>query len=181
MFKKKPMRLKICLVSGDILFLLLLTSMFAGGDEERQVTGSASEGARLSYFGRVGYNYKEKYLAEFLWRYDGSDLFPEDHRFGFFPVSWPVGRVSEEKFFKDNVNFIQNLKLRASWGQMGAGPYYNGALVRYGYLGTYGFSSFIINDAVAKTLYETRLPNDNFTWEVGNNTNFGSRDHNSEQ
>lgn len=147
--------------------------LFAGGDAERTVSGSAYDRARLSYFGRVGYNYDEKYLAEFLWRYDGSDLFPPDKRFGFFPgfsVGW---RVSEEDFFKNNVAFIQNLKIRASWGQMGAEPYRNGSLFTYGYLGTYGFSSYIINDAVQKALYEARLPNKNFTWEVGNNSNIG--------
>lgn len=147
--------------------------LFAGGDAERTVSGSAYDRARLSYFGRVGYNYDEKYLAEFLWRYDGSDLFPPDKRFGFFPgfsVGW---RVSEEDFFKNNVDFIQNLKIRASWGQMGAEPYRNGSLFTYGYLGTYGFSSYIINDAVQKALYEARLPNKDFTWEVGNNSNIG--------
>src|SRR3546814_18375746 len=53
--------------------------------------------ARLSYFGRVGYNYKEKYLAEFLWRVDGSYIFPPNQRFGFFPgitVGW---RISDER------------------------------------------------------------------------------------
>ncbi len=149
--------------------------LFAGGDEERLVGGGAYERARLSYFGRVGYNYQEKYIAEFLWRYDGSYIFPPDNRFGFFPgisVGW---RVSEENFFADNIKFINNLKLRASWGQMGAEPYFRGTstLAEYQFLSTYGFSSFIINDQVARSLYETRVPNPNFTWEVGTSVNFG--------
>ena len=147
--------------------------LFAGGDEERNVSGGAYERARLSYFGRVGYNYQEKYLAEFLWRYDGSYIFPPSKRFGFFPGVMVGWRVSEEDFFKNNVSFIDNLKLRASWGQMGAEPYINGSLAEYQFLATYGFSSFIIDDAVARALYETKMPNPNFTWEVGNNTNFG--------
>ena len=115
-------------------------------------------------------------MLNFLWRYDGSYIFPEDHRFGFFPGIMGGWRISQENFFKDNVHFIDNLKLRASWGQMGAEPYFLGTttLAEYQYLGTYGLDrSYIINDALAQTLYETRVLNPNFTWEVSNSTNFG--------
>ncbi|MGZ8559048.1 MAG: SusC/RagA family TonB-linked outer membrane protein, partial [Chitinophagaceae bacterium] len=54
--------------------------IFAGGDEEKNNGGGEYNRARLSYFGRVGYNYKEKYLAEFVWRYDGSYTLPENNR-----------------------------------------------------------------------------------------------------
>ena len=150
-----------------------LDQLFAGGDQEKNNGGGAFNRARLSYYGRVGYNFQEKYLAEFLWRYDGSYTFPEHSRFGFFPgvtVGW---RVSQEDFFKDAVPFIDNMKIRASWGQMGAEPYLNGNLAEYQFLSTYGFSSYIINNVITRSLYETRLPNPNFTWEVGNNSNVG--------
>jgi TonB-linked SusC/RagA family outer membrane protein len=152
-----------------------IDQLFAGGDQEKNNGGGAYERARLSYFGRVGYNYKEKYIAEFLWRYDGSYIFPPDHRFGFFPGIMGGWRISEEDFFKNRVHFVDNLKLRASWGQMGAEPYFLGTttLAEYQFLSTYGFSSYIVDDAIARGLYETRLPNPNFTWEVGNSTNFG--------
>src|SRR3546814_2993212 len=96
--------------------------------------------ARLSYFGRVGYNYKEKYLAEFLWRVDGSYIFPPNQRFGFFPgitVGW---RISEEPFWKDNMAFVNNLKVRGSWGQMGAEAYLPGSstLAEYQYTASMG-------------------------------------------
>ena len=149
--------------------------LFAGGDVERNNGGGAFERARLSYFGRVGYNYQQKYIAEFLWRYDGSYIFPPNKRFGFFPGIMGGWRVSEENFFKNNVRFIDNLKIRASWGQMGAEPYYLGTtnLAEYQFLANYGFSSYIVDDGVVKSLYEIVLPNPNFTWEVGNSTNFG--------
>lgn len=149
--------------------------MFAGGDVEKNNSGGAFNRARLSYFGRVGYNYQQKYIAEFLWRYDGSYIFPADGRFGFFPGVSAGWRVSEEDFFKKNVKFVDNLKLRASWGQMGAEPYRFGtsSLAEYQFLSTYGFSSYVINDAVAKSLYEQILPNPGFTWEVGTSINFG--------
>ena len=150
-----------------------IDQLFAGGDEEKNNGGGAYNRARLSYFGRVGYNYKEKYIAEFLWRYDGSYIFPKNERFGFFPGIMGGWRISEENFFKENIHFMDNLKLRASWGQMGAEPYFGGNLAEYQFLSTYGFSNYIIDDAVARGLYETRLPNPNFTWEVQNSLNFG--------
>ena len=147
--------------------------LFAGGDEEKNNGGGEYNRARLGYFGRVGYNYQEKYIAEFLWRYDGSYIFPKDHRFGFFPGILAGWRISEENFFKDNISFINNLKLKGSWGQVGAEPYINGELAEFQYLGTYGFSSYIIDQSVTRGLYETVLPNPNFTWEVQTSINIG--------
>jgi TonB-linked SusC/RagA family outer membrane protein len=150
------------------------------GDEREQSLGNNPgdpnnlfKRARLSYFGRVGYNYKEKYLAEFLWRVDGSYIFPKDRRFGFFPgvsVGW---RLSEEPFFKDNVKFVNNLKLRASWGQMGAEAYFGDALQEYQYLSLMNFGTYTFNDLVTKTLTEGKVPNFDFGWEVANNANIG--------
>ena len=77
-----------------------LSQLFAGGTLGQQVGGQAYNRARLSYFGRAAYNYKEKYLAEFLWRDDGSYLFPAGHRFGFFPGILAGWRISEENFLR---------------------------------------------------------------------------------
>src|SRR5690606_8702569 len=86
--------------------------IFAGGDAEKNNGGSAWERARLNYFGRVAYNFKEKYLAEFLWRYDGSYMFPEDTRYGFFPGVMAGWVISEEDFWKNNIKAVDYLKLR---------------------------------------------------------------------
>ena len=75
-----------------------LDQLFAGGTAGQQVGGAGYNRARLSYFGRVAYNYKEKYLAEFLWRDDGSYLFPKGHRFGFFPGYWQDGEFLKKIF-----------------------------------------------------------------------------------
>ncbi|MEO5889023.1 MAG: TonB-dependent receptor [Ferruginibacter sp.] len=152
-----------------------IDQIFAGGDKEKNNGGGGYDRARLSYFGRVGYNYKQKYIAEFLWRYDGSYIFPKEHRFGFFPGVMAGWRISEENFFKNNVHFMDNLKIRGSWGQMGAEPYYLGTttLAEYQFLGTYGLNSYILNDAATRSLNERILPNPDFTWEVGNSINFG--------
>src|SRR5690606_5687572 len=76
------------------------------------------ETARLNYFGRINYSFAEKYLIEMVWRYDASYIFPEDERWGFFPgVS--AGWVMSEEPFMANVGFVDRLKLRGSWGQLG--------------------------------------------------------------
>ncbi|MBD0366609.1 MAG: TonB-dependent receptor, partial [Flavisolibacter sp.] len=142
--------------------------------DQNQRTGIFGEQARLSYFGRAAYNYREKYLAEFLWRYDGSYIFPESGRFGFFPgilVGW---NVSKEDFF-NNITFLNNLKLRASWGQLGNDRVeFGGVLQEYAYLPTYSLSGIqVINGQPVRTLTEPRVPNPNFTWEVANNSNLG--------
>jgi TonB-linked SusC/RagA family outer membrane protein len=146
--------------------------LFAGGSVGQNTDGSAYNRTRLGYYGRVQYNFQEKYLAEFIWRYDGSYIFPEADRFGFFPgvlVGW---NISKENFFK--VDFIDYLKLRASYGQMGNDQvFYNGALQEYAYLSTYGFGEYPINSEVVTTLQETVLANSKFTWERANNFNVG--------
>ncbi|RAJ31094.1 TonB-dependent receptor [Pedobacter cryoconitis] len=156
-----------------------LQELVAGSDRE-QTVGNPTDApnnlfnrARLSYFGRAGYNYKEKYLAEFLWRVDGSYIFPENKRFGFFPGVSAGWRVSEESFFKDHIKFINNLKIRASYGQMGAEAYFGDALAEYQYLNTMGFGNYIINNQYSQTLVENRVPNLDFGWEVANNANLG--------
>ncbi len=160
----------------------VVDQLFAGGTAEQNIDNSGTnrgdlyKRARLSYYGRAGYNFKEKYLAEFLWRVDGSYVFPKEGRFGFFPGVSAGWRISEEDFWKNSVSrFVNNVKLRASWGQMGAEPYFLGTetLAEYQFLSTMGFGSYIINDQVARTLLETRIANPSFTWEVANNTNFG--------
>lgn len=142
-----------------------------GGSSSTSIFGSQ---ARLSYFGRASYNYREKYLAEFVWRYDGSYIFPENKRFGFFPgilVGW---NISRENFF-NQITFLNNLKLRGSYGQLGNDRVeFNGVLQEYAYLPTYSLSGVqVINGQVVRTLTEVRVPNLNFTWEVANNANLG--------
>ncbi len=144
-----------------------IDQIFAGGDLEKNNWGGAYEQARLNYFGRFTYNFSEKYLAELLWRYDASDIFPQETRYGFFPGVMLGWVVSEESFLKNNP-VLSYLKVRGSWGQMG-----NDQVSRYQYLATYGFSSYIVDGQEYKTLAESRIPNTNITWEVANNANIG--------
>jgi TonB-dependent starch-binding outer membrane protein SusC len=158
-----------------------IDQMFAGGDLEKNNGGGAFERARLNYFGRAAYNYDEKYLAEFLWRNDGSYIFPEATRFGFFPGLMLGWVASEEGFWKNSVgNIFDFFKVRGSWGQLGNDQIYfdsnndgTQTLQEYQFLSTYGFGSYITGGVQTKTLYETRVPNTGISWEIANNSNLG--------
>jgi len=163
-----------------------IDQLIAGGEREKNNNGGAWKRARLNYFGRVGYNYKEKYIAEFLWRYDGSYMFPESSRFGFFPGILAGWRISEENFWKENISFINYLKIRGSWGRMGNDNIYfnnnytegqnledDATLQEYQYYSTYGYGTYIVDGLLVKSLYESRVPNAFVTWEVADNYNLG--------
>jgi TonB-linked SusC/RagA family outer membrane protein len=146
--------------------------LFAGGTDGMDTDGQAYNRTRLGYYGRVQYNYKEKYLAEFIWRYDGSYIFPGVDRFGFFPGFLAGWNISSEDWF--NVSAIDYLKLRGSYGQMGNDQvFFNNNLQEFAYLSTYGFNEFPIDGQVVTTLQETILANPSFTWERANNFNVG--------
>jgi TonB-dependent starch-binding outer membrane protein SusC len=150
----------------------VIDQLFAGGTIDQNTGGSAYNRARLGYYGKVQYGYGYKYLAEFVWRYDGSYIFPKVGRFGFFPgisVGW---NVTQEDFFK--VPAIDNLKIRASYGQLGNDQvYYRDQLQEYAFLSSYGFGQYPIDNKAVTTLRETILANPDFTWEVANNYNVG--------
>lgn len=149
----------------------------AGGDKEKNTKsdGDNWERARMNYFGRFAYNYKEKYLAEFVWRYDGSYMFAAGERFGFFPGVLLGYRISEEDFWKENLSFINYFKLRASWGQMGNDQvYYDDKLREYQFAPTYYYEwGYIIDNADEKGLRISRFPNPAISWERANNFNVG--------
>ncbi len=140
-------------------------------DLEQNNGGSAFVSARQNYFGRVNYDIGGKYLAEFVWRYDGSYIFPENKRYGFFPGISLGYIISQEKFWKDNVPYISHFKIRASSGKTG-----NDRIDEFQYLSTFGINNerFITNGSVEQlALYEARIPNTNVTWEVANQMNIG--------
>ncbi len=150
-----------------------IDQIFAGGNSLKDNGGSADpllNNARMSYFGRLNYDYAGKYLAEFVFRDDGSYVFPPGHQFGFFPGISLGWRVSEEDFWKKNVHFVNDLKIRGSWGQTGndrIDPYQFAA--NFGYNGTYTFNQ----TTVVNTSSQVRTPNPNITWEVANQSNIG--------
>ena len=95
-----------------------LTEINAGSTEGQVGEGSGEELALESYFGRINYGYKDRYLLEANLRRDGSSRFTEENRWGVFPAVSAGWRVSEEDFMQE-IDYVSNLKLRASWGLLG--------------------------------------------------------------
>ncbi|NJK97650.1 MAG: TonB-dependent receptor [Bacteroidales bacterium] len=149
-----------------------IDQLFAGASDQYMTNdGYAKQNARMNYFGRVNYDLRQKYMLEFVWRYDGSYMFATGKQFGFFPGISAGWRVSEENFWKNNLAFFDDFKIRGSWGQTG-----NDRISEYQYLSSYGFTSnrsYVYNGIENKLLNETKIPNPNVTWEVANQANIG--------
>ncbi len=149
-----------------------IDQLFAGASDQYMTNdGSAKQNARMNYFGRVNYDLRQKYMVEFVWRYDGSYMFATGKQFGFFPGISAGWRVSEENFWKNNLAFFDDFKIRGSWGQTG-----NDRISEYQYLSSYGFTSsrsYVFDGGDSKLLNETKIPNPNVTWEVANQANIG--------
>jgi TonB-linked SusC/RagA family outer membrane protein len=148
-----------------------LPTLSAGGDVGKDNSGYKSDAARINYFGRVNYGYKGKYLVSATLRYDGSQNFPTDNRFGLFPGVSAGWVLSQESFIKDNYAFVDVLKLKGSWGQMG-----NDAVPAYQYLATYNYGNgyyFGIPSVKYSGFIESTTPNPGITWEVAETTNLG--------
>jgi len=127
--------------------------------------------ARAGYIGRINYNFKSKYLVEILGRYDGSYLYFEDKRWGFFPGASLGWRISDEPFFKPFKGVINDMKLRASVGQTGLEE----GVSMHGYLAGYNFGQ---GDAVLDGIYypgvqPRPLPIRNLSWVKNTNYNVG--------
>jgi TonB-linked SusC/RagA family outer membrane protein len=167
----------------DLFASTAVQELFAGATANQATGGSGSVNARLSYFGRANYSYANKYLVEFVGRYDGSYIFAPSHRFGFFPGVTAGWVASEEKFWKENLRFIDYFKLRGSWGKTG-----NDRVADFQYLTSYLFGSsyyngsgqyypFVVDQAGAlselQTVYESVIANPNITWEVANQSDVG--------
>ncbi len=122
-----------------------LPYLFAGGDAEKDNSEFVSIDSRVNYFGRLSYNFKETYLLQFSFRRDGSLRFSkESGRWGNFPSVLAGWNISNEKFFKDGVPFVNFLKLKASWGQLG-----NDLVAPFQYLSSYAFSTgYVLGRAV---------------------------------
>lgn len=142
-----------------------------GGDELKDNSGWANHAARQNVFSRVEYDYNSKYLASFTIRFDGSCNFPPGKRWGTFPSLSTGWRISEENFIKDNFDFMDNLKLRASWGIMG-----NDRIAPFQHLATYNLVSGANlgeNPTRVQGFNEGVTPNTNITWETIHSKNIG--------
>lgn len=142
----------------------------AGIDKNKDNSGTSSSVASIGYIARLNYAYDNRYLVEFSGRYDGSSLFPENSRWGFFPAVSLGWRVSEESFLRDNP-VVDNLKLRASWAKLGDNTGIAGFQYLTGY--TYPSGNYIFGDDVIPTLVSRGLANTGITWYTAKTYNVG--------
>ncbi len=145
-----------------------LQELSQGDPTTRDNNSSSNEWDLQSLFGRVNYSLFSKYLVEANFRYDGSSRFANGHRYGLFP-SFSAGWIISKENFMKSLSFIDNLKIRASWGQLG-----NQDIGLYRYQQTialqqnYTFGSQLVNGAAV-----TDLANQYITWETSTSSNLG--------
>lgn len=145
-------------------------SMGSSSTADMTTTGISSKARQVGLVYRVAYDYKGKYLIETSGRYDGHYYFAPDKRWGFFPSASVGWRISEENFIKDNVAWLNNLKLRASYGEVGAL-----AGSPFQYLSTYNVSGpgYAIGGSGVQIVTERAEPNPFITWERARKTDIG--------
>jgi TonB-linked SusC/RagA family outer membrane protein len=136
--------------------------------EDKDNGGTASEIAYINYLGRLNYDFKSRYLFEFVFRYDGSSIFPDGNRFGFFPAVSAGWRLSEENFISGNLPFVNELKLRASYGELG-----NDRVGAYQFLQAFEFGNAVLGGNGVPAIFPSTLPNPNITWEVSKKLDIG--------
>lgn len=138
------------------------------GPEVVNIGGSLNESNLLSFFGRANYNFSDRYLITAVARYDGSSRFGANNRFAFFPSFSAAWRITEEPFFPET-DLINNLKLRAGWGQNG-----NQAIGDYAFAATIsGNQDYIANGQLAPGSAPLQSPNPNVKWEETTQTDVG--------
>lgn len=156
---------------NDPLFYFL---NYASASATKGVSGEKTRSAKMSYFGRVGYDYGGRYLLQASLRADAADLsqLPASNRWGYFPAVSVGWTVSEEKFFSPLKKHVSNLKLRASWGQNGS----LAALSGYPYstdMALGGIYPFVIGNSYVTGAAPSSMGNDQLKWETSEQINVG--------
>lgn len=134
------------------------------------VNSSAYERELQSFFGRINYSYKDKYLATFTGRMDGSSKFGENKKYGFFPSAAFAWRVSEEDFMQ-SMEALSNLKLRLGWGMTGNQEIPDKISLLA--VGTTPSANGYFNGALSPGITFLRTPNPDIQWETTLQTNIG--------
>jgi TonB-linked SusC/RagA family outer membrane protein len=159
-----------------------LPQLSLGDPTQVSNAGGGSQSARRGMVGRASYDYASRYLLEFNFRYDGSDIFPPGHRYGFFPSVSGGWVLSNEPFYKEPFKGLDFVKIRGSWGQLG-----NDRVAPYQFLSTYaligspyyggGYTFGGPSPVYYQSLQAGVLPNPAFTWERAVMTNIGLEAH----
>jgi TonB-linked SusC/RagA family outer membrane protein len=160
---------KLGLTDADITTLGPATTGTIGGQEYDR--------SMRSWFGRANYAYKQRYLLEAVVRYDGSSRFAAENRFGFFPAFSAGWRLSEENFMKGINDYVDNLKLRGSWGRTGNNgsgyKRFNNDSGEYDYQSTYSTQNYSFNNVGVIGLAPNKIANKDLRWETTTLTDIG--------
>ncbi|MDR2146025.1 MAG: TonB-dependent receptor [Tannerella sp.] len=144
-------------------------SINMGSESSWKSYGYNNEFALQSYFGRLNYNYDNRYLLEANLRYDGTSRFTGDNQYGIFPSFSAGWRISQEAFWSDGLReIISDLKLRGSWGQAG-----NQTAGLYAFYESYTSTTYNFNNQVVQGYMQTALANKELKWEVSTQTDLG--------
>lgn len=159
------------LKKNDPLFYYL---NYASASAIKGVGGEKTRSAKLSYFGRVGYEFAGRYLLQASLRADAADLslLPATNRWGYFPAVSVGWTVSEENFFAPLKEHVSSLKLRASWGQNGS----LAALSGYAYstdMALGGLYPFVMGNSYITSAAPSTMGNDELKWETSEQINVG--------
>ena len=166
-------------ITASRFFSMPIPYLFAGDTENQSGDGSGlSERANKALVGRLNYDFLSKYLFEFSFRYDGSSRFPKDKQWGFFPSVQLGYRISEESFIKNNLTFVDNLKIRGSWGQLGDDSASSFQFIEgFDYPASGGNrnrnNGYVFGNSFINALGFRKAPNPNITWYTSTTKNIG--------
>ncbi|MCM1356239.1 MAG: TonB-dependent receptor [Staphylococcus sp.] len=133
------------------------------------ISGNYTEWAMRSYFGRINLSWEDRYLLEANIRSDGSSKFAPGKRWGYFPSVSAGWRISEESFMDHTNDWLNQLKLRASYGSLGN----NATTSYYMYQSLFATANYVLNGNIAGGFAQTILSDPNLTWEKTYMTNVG--------
>ncbi|MBS1567113.1 MAG: SusC/RagA family TonB-linked outer membrane protein, partial [Bacteroidetes bacterium] len=144
-------------------------SLSAGAnDATKDNSGSDASWGLRSYFGRLNYNYKDKYLFEANGRFDGSSRFTGNNQYSFFPSFSAGWRISQEKFWDALSSAVNELKLRGSYGKTG-----NQAVALYSYFPTLSLVNYDFNSLAVQGYVQSQIANPNLSWESTTESDIG--------
>tara|TARA_R110002050_G_scaffold274106_2_gene418379 strand:- start:3823 stop:6978 length:3156 start_codon:yes stop_codon:yes gene_type:complete len=169
---------------GSRYLVLPLPQIFAGITENQEIRQSTSSGSLYDYanrasVGRLSYDYKNRYMLEFSYRYEGSSRFPKNSRWGFFPSASAGWRISDENFWKNSpLTFVDDFKLRGSYGETG-----DDSALSYQFVSGYQYpasgssrglpAGYIFDDSFVSSSSNTGLANTAITWYKAKTLNIG--------
>lgn len=154
------------LISNDVPYIPLASG------ETYAINNSSTEWGILGAFARATYNYDSKYYLTFNGRYDGTSKFPDGNRFAFFPSVSAAWRISSEKFMESSKGWLDDLKVRVSYGSLGN----QGGVGNFSYFPKMGVNSsygYLINGSKIVAVSAPGLVSDSYTWETINQIDAG--------